>query len=106
MSTSNFENGLLWGVEYTDTTCYRYNWDCIFDNREAAVELFEEQIEWYKSQGAVITREVETEEDEDGVVNILYENASLAYKEGEEPFAIIHIVNKYLNCADRPLWVL
>ena len=106
MNTSTYEEKILWVIEYINPYHHPQNWLCIFDNREAAIELLEEQIEWYQSQGAIITREDEIADEDTDEPGPCYTYVDIFLKEEKDPIGIMRVTPYYLNCADRPLWVL
>ena len=104
MNTSTYEEKIIWAVEYTNPYHHPQNWTSLFSTREAALELLEEQIEWYSSQGAIITREEEEFDEEDPGAWYVVVKISL---EGEnDPIGLMHIVQYHLDSGDRPLWVI
>jgi hypothetical protein len=106
MNTSTYEEKILWVIEYINPYHHPQNWLCIFDTREAAIELLEEQIGWYQSQGAIITREDHIDDEDTDEPGPCYTFVYLTLKEEEDPIGIMKVTPYYLNCGDRPLWIL
>ena len=84
MNTSTYEEKMLWVIEYINPYHHPQNWLCIFDNREAAIELLEEQIEWYQSQGAIITREDHIDDEDTDEPGPCYTYVDLTLKEEKD----------------------
>lgn len=103
---NTYEEKILWVIEHINPYHHPQNWLCIFDTREAAIELLEEQIDWYQSQGAIITREDDIDDEDTDEPGPCYTYVEMFLKEGEDPIGIMKVKPYYLNCGDRPLWIL
>lgn len=103
---NTYEEKILWVIEYINPYHHPQNWLCIFDTREAAIELLEEQINWYQSQGAIITREDDIADEDTDEPGPCYTYVKMFLKEEEDPIGIMKVTPYYLNCGDRPLWIL